>query len=140
MKEDDSKKLFSIYHIYLFVYAVDASYERNDRPIHVTAHFISNLTLFLRSHHEEFAKSLFMKIIKKIRELFVYSIKTGLRDPLIKKNGETFVRYPQPMKKVPKSNFSPAVGVIENMMNGLENSVKNYSEAKEMYLGGLSEQ
>ena len=81
-----------------------------------------------------------MKIIKKIRELFVYSIKTGLRDPLIKKNGETFVRYPQPMKKIPKSNFSPAVGEIENMMAGLENSVKNYNEAKEMYLGGLSEQ
>ena len=50
-----------------------------------------------------------MKIVKKIKELFVYSIKTGLRDPLIKKNGETFIRYPQTMKKLPKNNISPAI-------------------------------
>ena len=50
-----------------------------------------------------------MKIIRKIKELFVYSIKMGARDPLIKKNGETFIRYPKLSKKVVKDKYSPAV-------------------------------
>ena len=74
----------------------------------MTAHFITHLVAFLKEN-KEFTKSLFMKIVKKIKELFVYSIKIGLRDPLIKKNGETFIRYPQTMKKLPKNNFSPAI-------------------------------
>lgn len=50
-----------------------------------------------------------MKVIKRLREHFVYSIKIGFRDPLIKKNGDTLVRYPKNSKKIGKTNFSPAV-------------------------------
>lgn len=74
----------------------------------MTAEVISCLTAFLRAN-TEYTESLFMKVINKIRELFVYSIKTGLRDPLIKKTGETLIRYPKPPKKLPKNNYSPAV-------------------------------
>ena len=59
--------------------------------------------------NKEHTKSLFVKVIKRLREHFVYSIKIGFRDPLIKKNGDTLVRYPKPSKKMPKDNFSPAV-------------------------------
>jgi hypothetical protein len=57
----------------------------------------------------EYSKNLFIKVIRKLRENFVYSIKTGPRDPLIKKNGETFIRYPKQMKKLTRDNYSPAV-------------------------------
>jgi hypothetical protein len=50
-----------------------------------------------------------MKAIRKIKELFIYGIKLGPREPLIKKNGETFVRYPKPCKKLTRDNYSPAV-------------------------------
>lgn len=50
-----------------------------------------------------------MKVVKKIKELFVYGIKLGVRDPLIKKNGETYVRYPKIAKKSTRDNYSPAV-------------------------------
>jgi hypothetical protein len=39
----------------------------------------------------------------------MYTIKIGARNPLIKKNGDTYVRYPKPFKKLTKDNYSPAV-------------------------------
>lgn len=77
-------------------------------PIYVTAELITCLTEFLREH-KDYNKSLFMKVVKRLKEHFVYSIKIGFRDPLIKKNGDTLVRYPKTNKKIPKNNFSPAV-------------------------------
>lgn len=50
-----------------------------------------------------------MKVVKKIKELFVYGIKLGVREPLIKKNGDTFVRYPKQARKLTRDNYSPAV-------------------------------
>ncbi len=74
----------------------------------MTQEFILSLTAFLRIN-TDFSKHFFVKVIKKIKELFFYSIKTGVRNPLVKKNGETFVRYPKVMKKISKDNFSPTV-------------------------------
>lgn len=56
------------------------------RSIHVTTEFIMVLSAFLR-RNTEYSKSLFLKVVKRIKDLFVYTIKTGFRDPLIKKNG-----------------------------------------------------
>lgn len=78
------------------------------RFIHVTVDFINALYNFLRMH-AEYSKYLYIKVIKKIRELFIYSIKLGPRDPLIKKNGDTFIRYPKQVKKLTRDNYSPAV-------------------------------
>lgn len=50
-----------------------------------------------------------MKVVKKIKELFIYGIKLGVRDPLIKKNGDTYIRYPKLAKKLTRDNYSPAV-------------------------------
>jgi hypothetical protein len=61
--------------------------------------------------HAEYSKYLYIKVIKKIRELFIYSIKLGPRDPLIKKNGDTFIRYPKQVKKLTRDNYSPAVSI-----------------------------
>jgi len=66
------------------------------------------LSAFLR-RYTDYSKNLFIKAVKKIKELFVYSIKTGFRDPLIKKSGETYVRYPKPIKKLTRDNYSPTV-------------------------------
>jgi hypothetical protein len=78
--------------------------------IYVSVDFINALSAFLQQK-AEYSKNLFIKVIRKLKDLFVYSIKTGPRDPLIKKTGETFVRYPKQIKKLTRDNYSPAVGV-----------------------------
>jgi hypothetical protein len=77
----------------------------------VNVDFLHNLTAFLRQN-AEYSKQLFMKVVKKIKELFIYGIKLGVRDPLIKKNGDTFIRYPKLAKKLTRDNYSPAVPLL----------------------------
>lgn len=82
----DHKKIYCLLCLYFFTFSVDLQGERNPRFIYVTVEFISALSGFLE-RKVEYSRNLFIKVIRKLRENFIYSIKTGCRDPLIKKNG-----------------------------------------------------
>ena len=71
------------------------------RYIYVSSEFMEELTSFITRHADKI-DHLYMKVIKKIKEFFVYSIKTGVRNPLVKGNGETFVRISKVYHSFPK--------------------------------------
>ena len=110
MKGNEYKKIYCLLCLYFFAYSIDTNGDRNPRYIHVNHEFLTKLTAFLRDNIEH-SSQLFMKVVKKIQELFVYGIKLGVRNPLIKKNGDTYVRYPRIAKKLTRDNYSPAVSI-----------------------------
>ena len=86
MSKAIQKQIYCLFCLYFLTYAVDGSGDRNLRFIYVNNVFIKELTDFINSN-KEFKDEFFMKIVKNINKFFVYSIKTGLRNALVKKNG-----------------------------------------------------
>ena len=80
--------------MYNLAYSLDSNYQRNIRYIYVSPEFMEKLTIFV-SRNSDKVNHFYMRIIKKIKELFVYAIKTGIRSPLLKPNGDSFHRFPK---------------------------------------------